>query len=349
MRRCAIVVVVVASCCGELSLGFSPSSPVPALHPRRHGRILQYSNAMLEEQKEELKSRLPPIRRRTLSKYEKEFRELLEAMLFTPQEMSSITDPRMRAIYEGVAASYYVPEVYRAFEVLYEDYLPLRLAGRVIHSKLQKIMDESKEYQLNQLETTASKTGFLMGDLLQCWISFVERTGSRELPVDRVELLFCSDLDSELISSPNEDIMTIINPKGKKSLSFTEIIDGYVALQPAATANELQGLFLSVGEGVSGGNLLDDKRRKYAERYDEMLVKFAEWKEFIPSGEGRRIDILRGCFVGSENKPVVEALRVIYTDYSALRMSGDWIFQVVSALMNGVMRRRHHHRQQKTP
>lgn len=255
----------------------------------------------------------------------------------------------MRAIYEGVAASYYVPEVYRAFEVLYEDYLPLRLAGRVIHSKLQKIMDESKEYQLNQLETTASKTGFLMGDLLQCWISFVERTGSRELPVDRVELLFCSDLDSELISSPNEDIMTIINPKGKKSLSFTEIIDGYVALQPAATANELQGLFLSVGEGVSGGNLLDDKRRKYAERYDEMLVKFAEWKEFIPSGEGRRIDILRGCFVGSENKPVVEALRVIYTDYSALRMSGDWIFQVVSALMNGVMRRRHHHRQQKTP
>jgi hypothetical protein len=70
-----------------------------------------------------------------------------------------------------------------------------------------------------------------------------------------------------------------------------------------------------------------------------MLDKFAEWKAFVPAGEGRRLDILRGCFVGSENDAVVQALRVIYVDYGALRMSGDWIFKVVSTLMKTVERR----------
>ena len=79
---------------------------------------------------------------------------------------------------------------------------------------------------------------------------------------------------------------------------------------------------------------LDEKRARYNARYDEMLKKFGEWKAFIPEdGEGRRLDILRGCFVGSENPKVVEALRIIYTDYTALRLSGNWIFNVVSTIM----------------
>lgn len=296
---------------------------------------------MLEEQKMALKSRLPPVKRLKLSKLEMEFRELLKAMLYTPQEMSSITDPRMRVIYEGVAASYYVPEVYRAFEVLYEDYLPLRLAGRVIHGKLQKIMDESKEYQQNQLQSVVLKTGFTMEDVAHCWTSFVTIAGSRELSVDRVDTLYCNCLNPNSASFTNEELMSIVNPTGRESLSFAEVVDGFVALYPGLTSCQLELLLLPPIDHVSPPSLLDDKRLKYSERYDAMLVKFGEWKDFIPSGEGRRLDILRGCFVGSENKQVVEALRVIYTDYSALRMSGDWIFKVVSTLMNGVMNRRY--------
>ena len=349
MLRAVFSVVVGLLCWGRLSLGFVvPCARNPIPSSGRNEIILHYSNVILEEQKEALKTRLPPIKRHGLSKMEKEFRELLKAMLYTPQEMSSITNPRTRAIYEGVAASYYVPEVYRAFEVLYEDYLPLRLAGRVVHGKLQKIMDESKEYQQIQLEKVVSKTGFQMEDVLLCWESFVKMAGRRELSTDRIETLFRNDLDPNVTLSQNDDIMLIVNPKRQESLSFSELVDGFMALYPDFTSPMMQMLFLSPGHVVSPSCQLDDKQRKYSQRYDDMLVKFGEWKTFIPSGEGRRLDILRGCFVGSENKRVVEALRVIYTDYSALRMSGDWIFQVVSTLMNGVMNRRHQS-QRKAP
>ena len=349
MHHAAFFVFVGMFCWGRFSLGFVvPCSRSPMPSSDKNAITLRYSNVMLEEQKEALKSRLPPIKRPGLSKLEIEFRELLKAMLYTPQEMSSITNPRMRVIYEGIAASYFVPEVYRAFEVLYEDYLPLRLAGRVIHRKLQKIMDESKEYQQYQLESVVLKTGFSREDVLHCWESFVKMAGSRELSTERIEALLRNHLDSKITSSQNEDPMSIVNPETRQSLSFTELVDGFIALYPDLTSLEMQRLFPSLATVDSSSPLLDDKQRKYSQRYDDMLVKFGEWKAFIPSGEGRRLDILRGCFVGSENERVVEALRVIYTDYSALRMSGDWIFQVVSTLMNGVMNRRYQS-QRKAP
>jgi hypothetical protein len=82
-----------------------------------------------------------------------------------------------------------------------------------------------------------------------------------------------------------------------------------------------------------------------------MLEKFDEWKQFIMPQLGennhmniddggrerqqqRRFDIMKGCFVGSENPKVVEALRVIYVDNAVLRLSGDWIFKTVSMLIN---------------
>merc|ERR1711865_637195 len=96
------------------------------------------------------------------------------------------------------------------------------------------------------------------------------------------------------------------------------------------------------------------------------MDKFDEWKPIIlasteantkgntgtPTMGGgsrssqRRFQILRGCFVGSDNPAVLEALRVIYVEYGALRVSGDWIYKVVSALMKPIVHRYHH--QKKT-
>ena len=42
---------------------------------------------------------------------------------------------------------------------------------------------------------------------------------------------------------------------------------------------------------------------------------------------------MRGCFVGSENPKVVEALRAVYVDFPPLQLSGDWICKVVSSIM----------------
>ena len=43
----------------------------------------------------------------------------------------------------------------------------------------------------------------------------------------------------------------------------------------------------------------------------------------MPGGESRMLDVLRGCFVGDRNEKIVSALKIVYLDYSALRIGGD--------------------------
>merc|ERR1712071_744961 len=60
-----------------------------------------------------------------------------------------------------------------------------------------------------------------------------------------------------------------------------------------------------------------ERKQKYSDRYDEMLVKFEEWESYVPMKEGRYYDVLRGCFAGAKNEKVVAALKIVYMDYSA--------------------------------
>lgn len=342
-----LISAIALLCWTQSSLGLVPLSGRPASLVKNPGITLRYSDALVEEEREQLKSRLPPIDRRTMSKLEIEFRELLQAMLFTPQEMSCITNPRLRTIYEGVVASYWEPAVYRAFEVLYEDYAPLRVAGRIIHRKLQDIMNESKQYQQYQLRRVVQKTGFDLENVAKCWESFVGLAGDRELSGDVVTFLVRRGQALNILSerTTENDVDLVGKRDGRTKLSFEDVIDVFLQHSSSSdlTIEGLMELFqLDDTEHVisSSKSCLNEKQLKYSRRYDDMLEKFGEWKSFIPSGEGRRLDILKGCFVGSENPQVVEALRVIYTDYSALRLSGDWIFQVVSTIMNATMKRR---------
>jgi hypothetical protein len=345
-------------CWVPTSFAFVPLSTRSAVPTGTNTRLVatshNYSNVTLEDQKLELKSRLPPITRDHMSKLEVEFRELLESILYTPRETESVTNPRLRAIYEGVAASYYEPAVYRAFEVLFEDYIPLRIAGRLVYRKLQQVMDESKAYQQVQMEAVVAKTGLSMETVQSSWASFCTLAQDRDIPIDQVErillLLRGGELDLELFQSSSsldhDGMLSQLNPDQNDSLTFEELMTG---LNDLSTLNSppdmvLQELFDAVEGTKSSSSKLDKKRAKYNQRYDDMLTKFGEWKAFIPDGEGRRLDILRGCFVGSENPKVVEALRIIYTDNGALRLSGDWIFKVVSTLMNATLNRRHDRR-----
>jgi hypothetical protein len=303
-----------------------------------------------DDDREVLKRRMPMVDRSHMTALEIEFRQLLEGILYTNEEMESILNSRFRAILQGIAASYYETPVYRAFEVLYEDYIPLRIAGRLVYHKLRDAMEKSREYQREQLEAVSRVTGMSVSDFKSCWSSFLRLTDSQLLPVDRLErmlsprilrFLNCSDDDVNMA-------MSKLNPTGKDSLSFEELICGlYRHSSIGEGDSSLEGFPVHIVQNVmdemgdslsttvlSSSSGLDKKRERYNQRYDDMLVQFGEWKEFIPDGKGRRLDILRGCFVGSENPSVVEALRIIYVDYRALRLSGDWIFNVVSTLMS---------------
>lgn len=320
------------------------------------------TNVSLQDQREILTNRMPAPMDENLSKYQVEFRELLRGILYTEKETQTILNPRMRAVLEGIAASYYEHDVYRAFEILYEDYIPLRLAGRVVYRELRKVMDESIEYQQTQFGTIIKATGMSRSDIEDCWYTFMQLANGRTLSLDDLKyymepqtwnhVLHCSSVSAgaeaeEIIGaiSFGQLLIRLHDYNSKYSGAGSNSSDTRFFTEHPSDGNMLQQALTSIDIQTSKEQSLSTKRQKFNERYDDMLVKFSKWKPLIPSGDGRRLQILKGCFVGSENPSVVEALRVIYVDYAALRLSGDWIFKVVSALMSPIVRR--HNRQQK--
>lgn len=334
-----------------------------------------------------LKAKLPPIgTKQERTKLEIEFRELLEGILYTSQEIQAITNHRLRAIYEGIAASYYEPSVYRAFEVLYEDYAPLRIAGRIVYRKLKDNMEKSQHYQRDQIQSVLETTDLTMDEIESAWSVFVRLTNDeddgREISSSALQRCLLDSKTSTIVAATamsREELSAFLNPDNKKSLSFEEVMcglfDAIPDTPPGRVLEELYNTTYSLQESDTvteeTTSALDDtyddsdddsyddsdddsllllvskedpRRAKFGQKYDNMLSKFGEWKEFIPDGEGRRLDILRGCFVGSENPKVVEALRIIYTDYRALRLSGDWIFKIVSTIMGATLERRRRQR-----
>jgi hypothetical protein len=313
-----------------------------------------YSEVALEDEKDVLKSRLPRTNHQQMSKFEIEFLELLEGILYTESEIEAVVNPRMRAIMEGISASYYEPAVYRAFEVLYEDYVPLRIAGRMVYRRLRDVMEESKEYKQSQLKAVIETTGISRTEAESCWSTFIRISESQKLSVQKLKTFMgmttCEYLDVETLT---EAVDRICPNEECDSLSYEQLMVGLLNsasekvsrdAEQRPEANFLQQVLdkhlVLQAEVLDFSSQLDAKRRKYNDRYNDMLEQFGRWKAYIPDGEGRRLDILRGCFVGSENPAVVEALRIIYVDYSALRISGDWIFKVVSTIMGSVERRR---------
>jgi hypothetical protein len=312
-----------------------------------------YSNVALEDEKDVLKSRLPALNHQQMNMFEIEFRELLEGILYTESEIEAVVNPRMRAILEGIAASYYEPAVYRAFEVLYQDYMPLRMAGRMVYRRLRDVMEESREYKLSQMKCATETTGMPWTEAESCWSTFIRLGESQRLSLKKLKTFMgkttCDYLDVETVE---EAIDRICPNDQNESLSFEQLMVGLLNggrknlpsdAEQSTTSNFLQQVLdkdrVLRAEGSNFSSRLDPKHRKYNDRYDDMLEQFGRWKAYIPNGEGRRLDILRGCFVGSEKPAVVEALRIIYVDYSPLRLSGDWIFKVVSTIMGSVERR----------
>jgi hypothetical protein len=69
-----------------------------------------------------------------------------------PRQRSKEEGIRYRTLYSGVQAASLEPAVLRSFTVLFEDYLPIRLAGRRIHKHLQNVMEEVKLERRGEIE-----------------------------------------------------------------------------------------------------------------------------------------------------------------------------------------------------
>jgi len=53
--------------------------------------------------------------------------------VYTERDILSLHDLRMRALFRGVPGGVQELAVYRAFEILFDDLYPLRIAGRLVY------------------------------------------------------------------------------------------------------------------------------------------------------------------------------------------------------------------------
>jgi hypothetical protein len=310
------------------------------------------------EEEEELDTpyTLDPVEKgKKLTKLEQEFRDMLiDFSQYTKRDIRAVRNPRLRALFEGVAASFSLPEVYRAFELLFEDYAPLRIAGRLIYGKLKQVMVEAQEERWAEVERVSATTGMSKEDVEASRVAFLKMVVRKDdkatdMTIQQLVDYGLAETVVEVLGYESFDaFLKTIDAKSSDKVGFADLM---IRLQNCPINNPQpecnQNLVLqevakrldSGGNVVSAKESADQKTIKYVERYDGMVEKFIEWKDFVPRGDGRRLDILRGCFVGAESKEIVDALRIVYIDYSALRVSGNLIFKIMSALVGANQKR----------
>ena len=287
---------------------------------------------------------LPPREECEMTQYEKEFRAMMEEVeSYTDRDVQSVADPKSRALFQGAREGAAAPEVYRAFEILFQDLVPVRVAGRMIFKKLSQQMKDSREHHQQQIDTVANSTGLSASEVESGRFAFLsiadyKNDGNTVLSVDQlvetgvaatvVEMLGYEDFD-EFVANTCQD--------KRRELKFDEMM---VALQQCPTGSRAAEcnphlVLQEIAKRINSTDAIEatDRKKKYAKRYDEMVKSFGEWEQYMPQGEGRWLDVLRGCFVGAKIDTVVEALKIVYIDYSALRLAGDSIFGIVSKLI----------------
>lgn len=288
---------------------------------------------------------------RELTKYEEEFREMLSYFSGLYSRDLQVLDPRTRTLFEGVAASANDYPVYRAFEVLYQDILPLRVAGRVIFERLQGILGRALRDRDVQVHAAVEHTGLDQDTIKDAWYRFVgvslQLNGKPYLTKNQLANSTLASICTNVIGNDVDDLLCYFL---NEHVDFTALVNGLQncveELCCIEQCNPTAVLFhvteeLEKLESKEEAPKLSARKISYSAKYDRMVEAFIGWKDRIPdidnaNDTSRRLDVVRGCFVGAENEKVVNALRIVYVDYSALRMAGDLIFGIVSSIMGKI-------------
>jgi hypothetical protein len=278
-------------------------------------------------------------------------------------DINLVPSLRFRALLAGTSAAINDEKVTNAFRVLYEDLGPVRVAGDLMFSKLERELVKSKSSaQAENVRAlgrddscvvaarkifdavdadasgTVSSRELLDSDLLRSLGQCVDCTCEKKGNCQSVSK-FMDDIDKT-------------HPEGE--LHFAEFLvaahhllhegDASVSLFGGdAASDELVDQLLN---GREEGDIGNEKADKHSKRFDAMCREFDSWETADSDGDSstsstmskaqernpRLALVLEGCFAGAKKPPVVDALKILYMDFLPLRMSGDLIFKLMRKL-----------------
>jgi len=299
----------------------------------------------------------PRISLFAMSERESQFRGLMDDLTkYSPSEISTIRSARNRAIFSGAKAAANNPRVVDAFIVLYEDLSPLRIAGNMIFNYLTARITKSieqfdSENSVQIIRDSSDETD----DTLRGTIR-LGKAAFEAIDKDRSGSITRDELSDEILKVFGFDsvnsFMSTVDTDNNNELNFEEFMIALIKTTEGAheSINEIiamnnDGAFVMTDDESSV--VVVEKSSKYSIRYDNMLKSVSQWEgDIIGVGGvetvtledvtklGRTERILYGCFSGAKDPQVVEALRSVYVDFTALRMAGDIIFKLLTKYMN---------------
>ncbi|GMH56007.1 hypothetical protein TrRE_jg7296 [Triparma retinervis] len=240
---------------------------------------------------------------------------------FTDSDLLLLPSPRMRSLFLGARSASLSPSVVLAFAALYEDMKVLRLGGDMIFGYLTRQADKSREEIERQRRGIGEGVGRVVSEEeVKAGFSVFEGIDvNKDGEISREELEVRGEGVLEVFGEDFDEFM-------KALITAIEDSDGTVTIEEILLRNRE-----CVG-GEEGGRGEEELCVAFGEKelkFTAMLSQVAEWEESGVSASGRSGIILDGCYAGLKNEEVVEALRIVYTDYSALRLAGDLIFKLL--------------------
>lgn len=270
-------------------------------------------------------------------------------------DLNLVTSPRSRGLLTGTSAAINDAQVTRAFKVLYEDLGPIRVAGDLMFSKLErevavsmasdgagnvralgrdeacvvaarKIFDAVDADDSGTVSTGELLDSDLLRSLGQCADCTCEKKGSCQSVAN-----FMAEIDKT-------------HPEGE--IHFDEFLvaahhllyegDASLSLFGGENADDLVDQLL---DGINSSIPMEkNKVDRYSKRFDAMCEEFETWESDDASSSKaeernpRLALVLEGCFAGAKQQPIVDALKILYVDFGVLRMAGDLIFKMMRKL-----------------
>lgn len=286
------------------------------------------------------------------SKLEKEFYYMMrEFAAFSPKDIACVPDPRYRALYEGVVAGANEPPVMTAFLICFEDLLPLRVAGRMIYRHLRSTMEECIKERDSKEQFLVEEHGFDIHTLNHGRKAFMAIM--KDDPNSGVDgqMTMGALIDSGIVDTIVEllefdsfdEFVKVMDADEDEKLTFEKFMVGLqrckvdsdncdVNCDLSQVLNEIVQRMKPI-EAAKRETSMDTRKLKYSEKFDGMVRMFEEWEDMVPSGDGRMLEVFKGSFAGVKNEKIVKALKIVYMDYSALRVGGDLVFKLMEKLV----------------
>ena len=271
-----------------------------------------------------------------------QFGALLSDAYVPVPALTFVESPSDRVQLRGASAVQHDELVRRSFEILYEDLVFFRPAGNLLIRRLANVASTANALY-SSLDGTVSDAVL---PRLRGLFDAIDQDCDGSLDPD--ELLVAAArlwppgsaakacLDAEggegcSVSYSFADFARLVGPHEMEPWvnvagPASELLP-HGALAAHAARSRAAGLVSASGLEL-GGEGGSSSKSGWGGRFDRMAQEFLTW-EAEQCWEGRKGEIVAGCFAGARNAALLSALRQVYCENAVLRSGGDVVFRML--------------------